>query len=257
MPPTYTEGEARRAVATSRSFAEALRRLGRCPTGGAGPVLRKWVVLWDIPTDHFDSGAARSEALRRAARGPTPLDEILVEHSTYSRGHLKERLFAEGLKNHECEMCGQGELWKGRRMALILDHVNGVADDNRLPNLRIVCPNCAATLETHCGRKLRLESRSCLRCGTEFTPRYGTNRYCSRKCGQRWDRSSLRGPRPDRRKVERPPYTQLRKEVLEAGYLATGRKYGVSDNAVRKWIRAYEWDMAKAAGRLDGQAGPI
>ena len=42
-------------------------------------------------------------------------------------------------------------------MGLILDHINGVRDDNRLENLRIVCPNCAATLDTHCGRKNRLE----------------------------------------------------------------------------------------------------
>ena len=39
-------------------------------------------------------------------------------------------------------------------MALILDHINGVATDNRLENLQIVCPNCAATLDTHCGRNL-------------------------------------------------------------------------------------------------------
>jgi HNH endonuclease len=41
-------------------------------------------------------------------------------------------------------------------MALILDHINGVRDDNRLENLRIVCPHCAATFETHCGRKTRV-----------------------------------------------------------------------------------------------------
>ena len=44
-------------------------------------------------------------------------------------------------------------------MALILDHINGVPNDNRLENLRIVCPNCAATLDTHCGRKNLLRER--------------------------------------------------------------------------------------------------
>ena len=42
------------------------------------------------------------------------------------------------------------------------------------------------------------------------------------------------------RKVERPPYEQLVAEVAEMGWSAVGRKYGVSDNAIRKWVRAYE-----------------
>lgn len=76
---------------------------------------------------------------------------VLCEHSTCNRLHLKRRLYKEGLKQRRCELCGQNEVWRGRAMALILDHVNGVHDDNRLQNLRIVCPNCNATLDTHCG----------------------------------------------------------------------------------------------------------
>jgi hypothetical protein len=121
----------------------------------------------------------------------------LVEGSTFSRHHLKERLFAESLKRRECETCGQGEIWRGGRMALILDHINGIPDDHRLENLRILWPNCAATL------------------------------------------------RPSRRLVERPPLHVLLAEVARDGYLATGRKYGVSDNAIRKWVRFYENEMAR------------
>jgi len=47
-------------------------------------------------------------------------------------------------------------------------------------------------------------------------------------------------PRPHTRKVERPPYEQLVRELEETSFLAVGRKYGVSDNAVRKWVRFYE-----------------
>jgi hypothetical protein len=125
-------------------------------------------------------------------------------------------------------------------MAMILDHVNGVANDHRLENLRILCPNCAATLDTHCarGRRLRLADRRCLRCGTVFLPRIRSQRYCSRACGTRWDRKGI--PRPATRRVDRPPYSQLVREVRAIGFCATGRRYGVSDNAIRKWIRAYE-----------------
>jgi hypothetical protein len=50
-----------------------------------------------------------------------------------------------------------------------------------------------------------------------------------------------RKPCPDRRKVERPSYEQLMADVESMSLLAVGRKYGVSDNAVRKWIRWYEY----------------
>lgn len=198
--PRYSEAEARQAIAASHSASEALRRLGMCPSGGSHQVLKRHAARWGISTDHWDPYAATRGhgALRQR-----PLDEILIEHSTFSRGHLKERLYEKGLKRPECELCGQGEAWRGRVMALILDHVNGVSDDNRLENLRIVCPNCAATFDTHCARKRRVirVEQECVRCGRSFRPKDGRQRYCSRECGIRWDRSGI--PRPAARKVDR------------------------------------------------------
>jgi len=191
--------------------------------------------------------------LRRSWQTRTPLSEILAEGSTFSRNHLKCRLFDEGVKRRQCELCGQGEEWRGATMALILDHINGVPDDHRLENLRIVCPNCAATLKTHCGRKNMAAERDCARCGSKFRVKYPTHRYCSAACGTRWDRagrhghSPLRGVRrPARRLVERPPYDQLIREIKDTSYSAVGRKYGVSDNAIRKWVRFYERERLRA-----------
>jgi ribosomal protein S27AE len=207
-----------------------------CQSGGARLILRKYAALWEISTEHFDPYATLR---RRTARGRRPLEEILVEHSTFARGHLKERLYEAGLKQPVCEQCGQGALWRGRTMAMILDHANGVSNDNRLENLRILCPNCAATLDTHCARTkrvLRVE-QECQRCGAAFVPKRRGQSYCSQACGSRWGRGQ---PRPAARKVDRPPHAQLMREVHAIGFCATGRRYGVSDNAVRKWIQAYE-----------------
>jgi len=206
------------------------------PVGHNQRTLRRYAEeVWVIPTAHFDPSAAQHTGARRA----TPLEQILVEHSTYSRRALKARLYATGLKARACELCGQGESWNGRRMSLILDHVNGVGDDNRLENLRIVCPNCAATLETHCGRANRkvVDERPCDRCGRPFRPGFPSQRHCSRACGTRWSREGR--PHPELRRVARPPYAQLLREVEALGFSAVGRRYGVSDNAIRKWIRQY------------------
>lgn len=236
--PRYTEDDVRAAVAESPSLTEALRRLGLRPAGGNHRTLRNLIERYDIPTDHFNPNWVLRGPRSRTA---IPLDDVLVENSTYSRWKLKERLYDAGLRPRRCELCGQSESWHGRQMSLILDHVNGVATDNRLENLRIVCPNCAATLDTHCGRKNRLDRgpRSCLHCRTEFTPKYESHRYCSQICGTH--SKGPRQPRPERRKVERPSYEQLMADAGSMSFLAIGRKYGVSDNAVRKWIRWYEY----------------
>jgi hypothetical protein len=73
--------------------------------------------------------------------------------------------------------------------------------------LRIVCPNCNATLDTHAGKNIKKKIKV--------------------------DGRKLK------RKVERPPYEQLKIEIRELGYVGTGKKYGVSDNAIRKWEILY------------------
>jgi hypothetical protein len=222
--------------------------LGYRSAGGNWRTIKKYAEKWHLSVSHFDPAGAALEGLRRSHKRAIPLEDVMVPNSTYNRAHLKRRLLSEGIKQPNCERCGQGEIWRGERMALILDHINGVPNDHRLENLRILCPNCAATLATHCGRKNTPQERTCPVCGNKFVPRYKKHRYCSRACGTRWDRSSLRGvPRLSTRRVERPPYEQLMREIEETSYLAVGRKYGVSDNAIRKWVRQYERELESDA----------
>lgn len=138
-------------VASSRSIAECLDKLGMRKSGGSYRAFNNRAKKWSIDTSHFLSGAEQNR--RRWAEGnlykPMPLEEILIQNSTYgSTDRLKKRLYKVGLKRPVCELCGQDEHWHGKRMALVLDHINGVRTDkqirqpeNRLPKLQCYAGN--------------------------------------------------------------------------------------------------------------------
>lgn len=83
------------------------------------------------------------------------MNEILIKDSTYQNiTRLKIRLINEGLMEYKCsgENCLIKDIWNGKLLVLQLDHINGVNNDNRLENLRFLCPNCHSQTTTFSGR---------------------------------------------------------------------------------------------------------
>lgn len=79
----------------------------------------------------------------------------LAEHSPFNRGTIKRYLLEQGLLENTCALCPQGPEWNGKPLVLALDHENGISNDNRLSNLRLLCPNCHSQTETFAGRNTR------------------------------------------------------------------------------------------------------
>lgn len=227
MKEKYRKENLEPIIKKSRNFTEVFRFLNMTTTGNSRKTLMKYINEQNIDISHFETTKERYLRVNREIGifRRIPLHKILISGSTYSNVDLKKRLYEEGLKERKCEKCGQDEDWYGERMALILDHINGEHTDNRFENLRIVCPNCNATLPTHCGKNKK--KKHYCECGNT---KFKTSDKC-RTCSNKTSRN---------RKVERPPYDQLLKEIEETNYCAVGRKYGVSDNAIRKWVKTYE-----------------
>ncbi|MEJ8278632.1 HNH endonuclease signature motif containing protein [Pseudonocardia spirodelae] len=150
----WTDEDLAAAVRDSESVSAVLRRLGYAPSGGMHRLLLGHIRRLGLDTAHF-RGRAWSRGRPTATRTVRPLSEVLVRDSPMrNTGHLRKRLVSAGLKEPRCEICGI-DRWRERPLPLHLDHVNGDHTDNRLENLRILCPNCHAQTPTWCSRKGR------------------------------------------------------------------------------------------------------
>ena len=147
----YDLNEIKKIVKTSFSYAEVHRKLKKTKSGDSYKSLKRYLDKNNIDVSHFNPYKNNG-----GNQYKTTIHTWLKNGTSIGSSKLKEKLYKEGLKNRKCEKCGQDEWWKGEKISLILDHKNGVNNDNRLENLRIVCPNCSATLPTHCRGKKQL-----------------------------------------------------------------------------------------------------
>lgn len=148
----WTDEQFIEAVKTSLSYAEVLRKLKLKAAGSNYDTVKRKIAELNLDTSHMTGKAWNQGERFKPVNTPKPLNEILVEHSTWiNTNNLKKRLLKEGLKERKCECCGLSE-WLGKPISLELHHVNGIKDDLRLENLKILCPNCHAFTDNYRGK---------------------------------------------------------------------------------------------------------
>lgn len=147
----WKERDLKVAAKKSTSIRQILKKLGLKEAGGNYAQITKYLHFYEIDTAHF-KGKAWNKGLRGIGKPLLSLDRILIKESYFQSYKLKKRLLKAGLKNELCEECGWSKRSPDGRIPLELDHINGNSHDNRLENLRILCPNCHSLKPTHRGR---------------------------------------------------------------------------------------------------------
>lgn len=219
--------ELKEIVANSFSYTEVARKIGYISPGGQARKVKEYLIQNNIPTDHFKITNFKTE------------EEIFIENSTVCQSVLREWYRKGNYTEYKCSICGLEPFWQGKDLTLTLDHINGKNNDDRLENLRWICPNCDRQLETFGSRNIvyqrersvaesqAQEKRYCLDCGIELKSKTGT------RCPQ--------CAKIQLRVVARPTPEELDRILKKnhGNFSAVSRIYGVSDNAIRKWCKNY------------------
>jgi Zn finger protein HypA/HybF involved in hydrogenase expression len=164
-------------VAASTSVNEVLRKLGLATVGGHHTNISRRIKSYGLDTSHF-TPVVRTERQRYNQRRRTA-EEILVEetsaHTTRARGTRLKRALREVGVEEQCALCGVAAVWLGEPLPLEVDHIDGNWRNNRVENLRLLCPNCHSTTDRYRGRGKRLGNATSVPGQTRQRGKPGTN----------------------------------------------------------------------------------
>jgi len=143
----------------SYSYAEVLRKAGRSQGGGTQKSLKNKIEEYNIDISHFTGQRwqySPNQIDNHEQREIYDIDDIFIKDSKITQKVLRGYIARHNILEYKCQNCGCDGTWQNKTIALEVDHINGDSSDNRIENLRYLCPNCHALTKTYRGRNKAL-----------------------------------------------------------------------------------------------------
>lgn len=208
-------------IITSKSVKEALNYFNLENKGNNFKTIKQRISELNIDISHFLNNVQASN-LSRSLSKELFEKTWLVENSTKNRYCLKKYLVKFELLNYQCVECGNSGTWMNKPMALQLEHINGISNDNRLENICFLCPNCHSQTSTYAGKKNKKTSLcDCLK------PKNKLSKICN-ECNKQ---SVLR------HKIIWPDADYFASQLWKYPTTKIAEELGVSDKAIEKRIK--------------------
>ena len=229
----FTKEEIEQIVKESNSLKEVLLKLGyKSTNGNNNKTLKNYLEKNNISYDHFNG---QVERVKRTE------ENVFCKNSTANQSTLRKWYIKGNYTEYKCSICGLLPFWNGQPLTLTLDHIDGDNHNDELSNLRWVCPNCDRQLPTFGFKRGVKNIRQDSLYFKELQNRNIQDSYCI-DCGKQISRGAIRCKdcfNKKRQTVERPSPEQLKQELCETNFVEVGKKYGVTDNTIRKWCKGY------------------
>lgn len=140
----------------SSTISEVLFKLGYTVKGNSWGYSQVKRRMDDLNLDH-SIFKGRSAIIKTTKLNNIKKEDILKENCKHQRTVLRRYIIKNNLIPYKCAICGCTE-WQGKTLSLELDHINGINNDNRLENLRFLCPNCHSQTSTYGSRNQQLNN---------------------------------------------------------------------------------------------------
>lgn len=137
-------------IKNSSNIAEVLFKLGYTVKGNSWGYSQIKQRMVDLNLDKKDF-KGKSALMRDTRQKEISADKLLRVNCKHARNVLRRYIVKNNLLLYKCAICGLSE-WNGKTLSLELDHINGINNDNRLENLRFLCPNCHSQTCTYGSR---------------------------------------------------------------------------------------------------------